>query len=438
VIPLPGLEAIGSGRGLLVAGPLVALVLWLSWRHPAWVLLVALASFAIRPEILWDGPGMGYEWGLHHTLLALALVVNGARHGIRSAVNWPLLALIATLALSLAFGDLHPELTLPFMLMSLAILALPFTVTQVNLAPGSRHLLAPAIAAVPLLSVAIGLVLELASIGNLFWGAQWGLHRLQGATGHPTALAFMAVAGLAVAAHEWARGGRAWAPCLALANLLLIILSGTRMAIFASAVFLLAYALISPAVRALLRTRRLLLLVGGGATALTLVLYWPILQGRLFSSEGGIGMSGREEVWPFYLEQVLLSPIFGRGPGAGFIAGADLSDGFPVPHNEYLHLLVIGGVVGAALCLAGIGLWYRQLLRASSPDDRELLLALIPALAVYAMTDNVWFYWSVLPLYAYLGLLATSAAARDEPACFGGTHQLEGAGRVGWSLRRDG
>jgi O-antigen ligase len=126
----------------------------------------------------------------------------------------------------------------------------------------------------------------------------------------------------------------------------------------------------------------------------------------MFKGETGtVAMSERDELWPFYYREFTLSPIVGRGIGAGFVASRDWLPGLTAPHNEYLHFLVIGGVVGFVLIVGGIGLWYRHLLQIASPDDRPCLLALIPAVAVYIFTDNLSFYTTALPLYAYLSVL---------------------------------
>jgi O-antigen ligase len=427
---LPGTDLVATGLPVLVGGTFILFALWLSWRRPTWVFVIALASLAMRPELLWGGPSTGYAWGIQHTLLVYALLVNGARYGIRTTINWPIMALGTVLAFNLMFGNLHPKLTLPFMLASLAILALPFSLTQVDLAPGSRRLFGFVIAALPLLSVATGAILEITDIAMLFEGLQWGRPRLKGATGQAAAFALIAFAGFAVAVHESTRPGRAYAPCLAIANLALVILSGTRMAILASAMFLVAYLVMSVALRELLRARRLIMPLAGIVIAAVGAYYWPILLARMFHGEGPFAMSGRQDLWPSYLEEFWLSPIFGRGIGAGFIALSDGSEEFSVPHNEYLHFLVIGGIAGAAMCLGAIALWYRGLLQQSSPNDREFLLALIPALAVYGLTDNVVLYWSILPLYAYLGvLLARPALASWEISTGHGLLQSPGPPR---------
>ncbi len=87
------------------------LLLWLGWRKPTWLLMIALASLAIRPQLLWGGPPVGWQWGLHQSLIVFALAMNALRYGIRTTINWPILALVAVFVLSLAFGNLHPKLS---------------------------------------------------------------------------------------------------------------------------------------------------------------------------------------------------------------------------------------------------------------------------------------------------------------------------------------
>ncbi len=393
---------------LVIGGALLGLALWLSWREPTLVLLIALAGLALRPQLLWGGPAVDSAWGLSQSLVVFGLALNALRHGVRRTINWPVLALILVLGLNLAFGDLNPRLTLPFMLGSLAVLALPFAFTQVMLAPGSRGTYATVIMLTPLLSVVLAVLLDVAGIRSLSLLGWSRYARFEGATGNAAVFAMLGFSGLVVALHESSRPGRWYAGPLAALNFALVVLTITRMAVLASSVFALVYALLSPDLRARWRAHRtrslLILAVAIGA----LVLCWQTVEGRMFAGpDGDLNMSGRQDLWPFYYREFLLSPIVGRGIGAGFVAAADWLPGLTAPHNEYLHVLVNGGVIGFILIAGAIVLWYRQLLQQAAPGDRPCLLALIPAIALYGITDNPSFYTSALPIYAYLGVLLT-------------------------------
>ena len=402
--------------GILIGGSALLLGLWLSWRMPALPLALGLLCVAVRPEVLLGGTIEQLDWGVARSLLVVGLAANAVRYGVRRQANWPLAALLAVLVLSSAFGELHAKLTPLLMLEGFAVLALPFAFTSVVLAPGSRRGYGALIAVLPLLSALFGVLLGLAeptpSWG--FGGSFDGSYRLGGALGNAEAFALLALAGFAVALHEATRPGRPYGGWLAVINLALVVLSGTRMTILAAAVLLAAYGSLSPALRELLRRRRWFVGCAAAALVATVAIYWPSLQLRLFASDGtSLNMSGRDDLAGFYLEEFLLSPWFGRGLGVAYVAGADWLAGWTrnTPHNEYLHLLVAGGAVGGLLCAAAIVLWYRLLLRTVSENDRPFLLALAPALALQALTADVLIYWSSLGLFVYLGVLLTRAGA---------------------------
>lgn len=410
------------------AGPIVAVLLgillivaagWISWRKPTVLLAAALASLSVRPQLFFGGAAVGYDWGLHHTLLLLALIVSALRFGIRRTMYWPVAGLLAAFALSLGAGDLHPRLTFGFMVMSLGVLALPWCCTSVILEPGSRRVLALVITLTPLLSVALGAFMAAAGIRPSFM--QWD--RMAGATGNAAAFAVLGFAGFAVALHEMSRPGRPFAGPLAVVNLALVILSGTRMAIAASGVFLITYLIFSESLRQRLRAHRARTASGVAIVVAVLLWYWPTLEFRMFEQGGdvetvsigatdvSINLSGRVDIWKFYFEEFTFSPLFGRGIGAGFIAAADwLRWPRKTPHNEYLHLLVSVGAIGFILCAAAIAIWYRRLLQMASGNDRPFLMALIPAIGLFAVTEDVLVFSTGLALFAYLGVLLTRRA----------------------------
>jgi O-antigen ligase len=369
-------------------------------------LLLALAALAIRPQIYFGAPAVGVGWGLHHTLLLLALLLNAAKFGMRRTLNWPVLALAAVFVLNLAFADLDPKVTPVLMASAFGVLALPWTFTQVVLAPGSRRACALTIAALPILSVAIGALLYAAGMHPFFHV------RLEGAAGNAAVFALLAFTGFAVALHESTRRGRPFLGVLAAVDLALVIFSGARTAVFASFLFLAVYIASSPTLRDQWRKRWIELLIALGVVAAALWYYLPVLIRRMFEIRGeGLRLSNRDVLWSFYYDQFLKSPMFGRGLGYGFVGAAHRWDlALPAPHNEYLHLLVIGGALGAAACFVAIFLWFRQLWQAAARNDRSFLVALLPALAAYAVTDNVLIYATGLALFAYFGVLLTRAA----------------------------
>jgi O-antigen ligase len=388
------------------AALVLGLTLWVAWRWPALLFVPALTALAIRPQLLWGDHNIGYEWGLHQTLLVVALAANALHFGVRKSISWPILALLVVFALNLLFGDLHPDLTTGLMLTGLSLLALPFVVTQVNLAADARHVCALTIVFTPILSVAVGLLLQATGVHTTFGGIH---DRLEGATGNSAVFGLLAFAGFAVALHEAAvpPQGRHWMGALASVNLALVILSGTRMSMLASAILLLAYVLTSEQFRERLRRSRAIVVVGVCLIGAALAVYAPTLYERMFTG------SGRAEIWERFYDEFWRSPIFGRGIGSAFITDNPLELLYAAPHNEYLHLLVVGGLFGFILCVVGIVLWYWDLVRTAPYHDRAFLLAVAPALAVYAVTDNVLTYPTALAVFVYLGVIRQSADLRS-------------------------
>lgn len=403
------LDVDGTVVAVSVAVPVLALALWAAWRRPALLLVPALAALAVRPQLLWGDANIGYEWGLHQSLLVAALTINALHFGFRTSFDWPILALIVVFGLNLLFGRLHPDLTVGLMLTSLGLLALPFAFTHVILAADARRVSTPTIALTPLLSVAVGALLQIAGIHAMFAG---GHDRLEGATGNAAVFGALAFAGFAVALHESVvrPQGRLWMAALASMNLALVILSGTRMSILASAVLLLAYVLASEQFRDRLRRGRVMVLLGISVIGAALAAYAPTLYSRVFD---GLGRAG---IWERFYDEFWRSPVFGRGIGSAFISRKPLELLFAAPHNEYLHLLVIGGVSGFVLCMVAIALWYSDLLRTAAPADRKFLMSIAPALAIYATTDNILVYPTALGLYVYLGIIGQPKDLRTSVA----------------------
>ena len=73
-------------------------------------------------------------------------------------------------------------------------------------------------------------------------------------------------------------------------------------------------------------------------------------------------MSGRDIIWPYFLEAIEARPLFGFGLGAGKLI-VNPEDptisllGSNAAHNEYLRLSVDAGIIGCAAIFISIILW---------------------------------------------------------------------------------
>ncbi len=194
---------------------------------------------------------------------------------------------------------------------------------------------------------------------------------------------------------------------LAALNLLLAVLTGGRMGIVACFVLALAWVWLAGPLS--IRGGRLASGALGLATAAVLLLLSvTLVEGyHLGDLEGVFSLTGRDTLWLHYLDQLLASPLFGRGLGAGLLGRSY----YDLPHNEYLRLLVEGGICGFVLFGGAVVLWGREVVARIAPAERAFAGALLIALAVYALTDNILTMPAGLVPFVYLALLLGEPAA---------------------------
>jgi O-antigen ligase len=384
-------------------------------RWPSVFLAIVLASFAIGPQwvLARELPNRLLVLAIpaQQLLLIAALAANAVRYGIRPKVaSWPLIAVLLLLVQSALVADLDPRLTLARMAIAALGLALPWSLAGVVVEPGTRARYALLIALLPSLCVALGLALQAAGLHAAYTGAGHRVLRLHGAS-NAGWLACLALAGFAIALHEAIRARRADFACLAGINVVVGVLTGGRMGVAAGAVFTVAYCLLDDGLRARLGRARWRSVALGAAAAL-LLLGWLIMQSYQ-EPEDSLDMSGRDTIWAGYFEQVRESPVFGHGVGAAAL----VTNYFKLPHNVYLRLMVEGGAVGCLLYGGAILLWGRRVVARADPSERAFVYALLLALAVYALTDNLLTMPSALMPFFYLALMLGQPYPAGHDAC---------------------
>jgi O-antigen ligase len=394
-----------------MAGPLwialgsvaLAVVARLGLRRPTILACAVLATFALGPQWILAGRVapelLAAAAPAQMLLLLVALLASGARYGFcLDSRNWPLLAVLWLLAQGLVLANLDPAITPLALLAATLGFALPFSLIHVALEPGSRAHYALLIALLPALSVALGTALDLLEAHTLFSGSQDRGMRLRGAS-NAGWLAFLGFVGFAVAFHEAIRGRRGAFAGLAGLNLLVTILSGGRMGLIACAVLSVTYALLTPALRTIAALLGVIAVIGTAAVLPVVGLELPIHElaehrDRLFD------LNGRDRLWRRYLDEVRPNPMFGRGLGA-----AERGRYHDLPHNEYLRLLVDGGLVGAVLYVGAVLAWGRRVLRLIRPGERSFVCALFLALGIFALTDNILLMPAGLLPFFYLAVV---------------------------------
>jgi O-antigen ligase len=399
----------GVAHWFALGAAVCAVLAWLAQRRPTVLLWLALATFAVGPQWIFAdsaSPAL-LAWAMPAQMLLLlaALLANAARYGVRlDMINWPLLVVLWLLLQSLWFADLDPAITPPALLAATFSFALPWCLVHVALRPGSRVHYALLIALLPALCVIAGAVLELLEIHPLFSGSKGRGARLQGAS-NAGWLAFLAFTGFAIALHEALRCRRVDFACIAALNVVIAILSGGRMGVVACGILAGTYALLAPALRARAALLGLLAVVGTGG--LLAVLPLPMHE-LAHDPDRLLDLNGRDRIWLGYLDRFLAAPLFGRGLGAAE-HGASYHD---LPHNEYLRLLVDGGLVGAALYGLAVLVWLWRVLDLIRPGERPFAWALFCALGAYAFTGNILIMPAGILPFLYLAIMRIPSARR--------------------------
>jgi O-antigen ligase len=382
-----------------------------SYRWRTLVLLLTILSFAVAPEYHWDfeiaGLGLG---AVQKLLLIAAILMNAVRFGLRVFWNWPILALSAILLATFVFADLHRHLTASLIIKSFASMVLPWVFAHVVLQPGSRKVYTAALCLTAPVSILIGVLAGLQSPAGEF--ETFGdVIRLRGA-GSPATLGVLGFAGVVFSLYEGIRAGRSQFFFLGAINLAILSLSGARMAILAACIVLLTYVALSPNARAMLVRHRTAVLQGAAVASAGLLIGIPSMFTRSTTQGSGL-TTGRIEVWALYFQEFLLAPIFGRGIGAGHVAAVDwfANEAMRAPHNEYLHILVVGGVVGFVLFFGAVFCWARSVLRLLRKREDQLFFgALLLGLAIFAVTENILTMSNALVVYAYIAVMLTRSA----------------------------
>jgi teichuronic acid biosynthesis protein TuaE len=391
---------------------------WLGRRWPTLLLSIVLASFAVGPQWLLTRELpynlLVFAIPAQQALLLAALACNAFRFGIRpGVVGWPLLAVLLLLLQSVTAADLDPRLTVTRMMIAAFGLALPWSLPELAVESGMRARYALLIALLPSLCAGVGLVLQAAGLHLALAGSATRVFRLHGASnaGWLVCLAFV---GFAVALHEAIRGGRLGFSALAAVNVAIAVMTGGRMGLGAGVVFAVTYCLLDRGIRQrLARVPRPI--IGFGLTAALLLFGWLLVH-TYHEPEAMLTMSGRDTIWTRYVQEFSGSPTFGRGLGATALVSAY----FGLPHNDYLRLLVEGGMVGFLVYAGAIVLWGRRMVARIDPGERAFAQAIFLALAVYALTDNLLTMPPTLMAFFYLGLMLGEPYGR---ARAGGGHE---------------
>lgn len=425
-----GAAAAFDPRFLGAVGLLAVLLIALLFPNGRWQ-LAPLLVIVISPGAFLDPAGNPVANGdaVQKSLLLLALVCLAITAGLKwSAIGGAAIAALST-AFLVSILDIGgaSDVTMEMAVRALIGYSLPWMFLfvdwrRVGLGRALRFL-----GTLPLWSVVAGIPLQIAGVSTVLRvDEDSGVPRLQGAS-IPAHLAMLALIGLfaglcLVSMRDVDRSRRTylWVGL----NLVILVATATRGALVVGAVMVLAFI-----VHALLVNRRitrrarsaawLLTAIGIGATVVAL----PELIRRSMgnSYEGTFNTSGRDQAWEFFFGLASQNPYTGKGLGFATVAvqmyaPPHVQKQFVAPHNEYIHLVLDGGVFLLFALLAAMLAAFYVAARAQRGTVRWVIVALGAAVVFWSAIDNTFStpQFTLLVLMT-LGLLAAHPARPHRP-----------------------
>lgn len=379
-----------------------------SLMFPGTLLMLTLLSFLLSPEnflfankfVAHHIPSLEIQ-SLQKFVLIGALGPAVLRHGIRPVMNFGIAAILILGAMTFIVATPYPGLTPMQTLKSFVGLALPFFFFNMKLQRKWIDTHLTIIALLPVISIVLGLFAEMAGLRDND-GRPWGVitHEFTGAIrlagiNIPAYLAFFTFISFFVCLYKaialkqrafYVLGG------IALAT---VILTGTRTP-SVCAIAMAGITIFFSSGRDLRGSSKFIVTVlGVSFLAVILAYYWPDLQARMASnsSESGtaINTSGRAGMWEYLLNIWNVNQLFGRGLGTGAIALLDVVNQptfAKAAHNEYIRLLVDGGIVGLIVYVVGVMAMLIQEGRYLTRTQGVSIIALFVSFALYSFTDN--------------------------------------------------
>ncbi|NQX67680.1 O-antigen ligase family protein [Paenibacillus alba] len=375
-------------------GMVVLLLLALSVHNPEIVSYPVLISTAISINYIIIANVGGIEIiSLYKLGILILLIPCMLQNGLRLKFVYPIAAFMIMLFLTFFFSDWHPKMTTSLTLKAFIGLTLPFFFLMIKWKKetAKRHI--QILCLLPLISVATGIVLQLAHLYSFLNVEFTGAVRVQGANIAPH-LAMLAFLGITIALMESKREPERakFYYCTLASNFAILIATGTRGPILAMLAMVVYY--FYDMVKDYIKGKLILIiplvcslaLIGGAV-----YVQWDNMTKRSFERETGTGidLSGRTEAWTYFLKGVQDSPLAGRGLGAVTVANdGSLYEGFVVPHNEYIRFYYDAGYIGCIALFFSLFIVFAMIYRVVPPRIKIYYAAFILAFFLYSFSDN--------------------------------------------------
>jgi hypothetical protein len=364
-------------------------------------------SDLIGPEAF--QPTIAAVKGVEIGLVALMIL----RFGVSIDRFNPAWAFVAIAVAGLVVG-VHPSLTKGEMARSLVGSVTPFLVFFCVKPAGWASNVRRAVTFVPLFSVVIGILPDLAGLRPVF--VESGGLRLAG-MGHPAFLAGVCLPALYAGLLRWLRNGSVWTALLLAVNLVILFLTGARAPAAYAAIVIGGSLILVPDAKVPRAHRLVLVLIGAITVPILLILGEAYSSLRLFEvldAGEASHLSGRDLLWPEFEAVAARAPWFGWGIGsANLVIPADslLAQllGTRAAHNEYLRLQVEGGYLGRALLIVMFVVWTTVHTRRLPRLERLVMRLVFLTYAAHAVTDNVLISTPACVFFAFVAAVYAEA-----------------------------
>ncbi len=436
---------LAPGLLLLMLPAMVAVLLGLAvYQFPLAIVAGLVAIYGLGVDIQLDGGMLAGAGGNAAAALGSAVVkvvpfalaaVLLLRYGPSTAVNWPFLAYTAIAAISIVVLPMGRIGTTGDMIRSFIGSTAPF-VLGFCLAPKRLWTwIIRGATFVPLISAFTSLFTHLAGL----YPAIDQLGRFQGMHSAPFLAGFCETA-IFAATIEYMRGFRPTWLIIGGLNLAVLLATQARMplatvVIFVGIVFLFSNRHIFP-----LR-RKVDLVMGGGVPGLLLLSPIIAFAMQRFISQG-TDTSGRDLMWPYFLDAIENRPLFGYGLGAGKLL-VNPDDplikllGTTAAHNEYLRLSIDGGIIGCAAIFLAIIAWMWWGSRSLDARERLVLRAALIGFLLHSAFDNTLIASTSVMLFCVIGAILARGRAEAQ-AVRHKRRQSSSADGYGWRPARAG
>lgn len=400
--------------GTLLSLSMIFIISWLCIQ-PKRIPLLLLLSTSVSFPIIFSYDLFGFNADTVFKLATILIMLLASKH---YGVNWinglTLVALYMLLIVTYTLSDIHPRMNMVDPMISFFGLLSYFLILIVKWEKKMSNNIVFMIVFLPLISVGIGVVLNVLGIHSFMTEEYFGGRRLQGA--HIAAhLAMLTFLGFCVSLIESKRRAhkKLFFLSLAAVNFFLLLSTGTRGPLIACMFIVLVF--IADHIKDFLKGKLLVLVplvVFVISIGLFVLTQWENIMLRTFNGntgELGMNFSGREVAWQYFMTHAKGAELFGQGLGASLVANdGSLYNGFIVPHNEYIRFYFDNGIIGLLLLFGSLLFVLIKIGVRLQKNIQLYYVSFIVGVLLYAFVDNTFSTIQfIIPFCFYLSALSS-------------------------------